>query len=116
MLACKMPVSNASDGVITADYGSQNGMFGTFTLAMTAVVVPLTDSTTLIRLSGREEMKSGLTSKTTNTVTSSNIGRSGYAWRMFYNVAKQLHQDPAVGVDRVQSSPLVWIFAPEPGA
>lgn len=110
MLACKMPVSGSSEGVLTADYGSHMGMLGTYHIIANVYVVPIDSSTTLIRFAGQETGRNS-SGTSTHAISNRNMGQSLFTWSRLRSIAKQLTLDPAAGVDPARSTPLTFVFA-----
>ena len=115
MLACHIPVARSSDDVIEADYGEQSGAWGNYTIVTRAYVVAMDDSTTLVRLAGRETSKRGDAlhpEVKTVPITNKNGGRSKEAWIALRNVAKQLRADTTLHADLSRSTALNLYFTP----
>lgn len=114
MLACNIPLVQASEGIYEAHYAAETTAYGQYTLATRAYVVPMDDSTTMVRLSGVETTKTGNngSSLTTNPISNKNSGRSGKAWLALRNVAKQLRANTALESDVAASTRLGVLFTP----
>lgn len=114
MLACKMPVALSNEGMLIADYGSHAGAISSFSIVARAILLPLDDSTTIVRLVAQEQA-SGTYQNSQKAITNKNAGKSRDAWIQMRNVAKQLLADSTLRADWSQSTKLglVYIAAPQ---
>ncbi len=109
MLACKMPVALSNEGMLIADYGSHMGAFANFSIAARAYLLPLNDSTTMVRFVAQEQ-SNGTYQNAQKSVTNKNAGKSLEVWIAMRNAAKQLLADTTLKADWDASSKLNLTF------
>lgn len=113
MLACKMPVALSNEGVLVADYGTHMGTISNFYLVARAYLLPVSDSTVLVRLVATEQ-SSGPMQTSQKPVTNKNQGKSSAVWLDIRSVAKQLLANAMLRPDWEQSTALNLVFVQRP--